>query len=232
MWICCWQVLWDSPNFILAGPNVCIAHDQPRCVPPPPKKAIKEKKDVTYSDLQYKPSGRDVVSSSSSLVHLSAHQHRSHANLIVILIPAGYGSRFLEWNSLTSFLPANGERFVHDQPRFTEIDVRWAADVSVGSQRCFGCGRHGVLPLGAAFDYDGLESQRVDMKACERPTRPGLQVELVYQAVEFAHLVQHCSYTWVRVRKHGQVAATEKAQEIGKLLLVHAQRVGVRKNKL
>ncbi len=210
-------------------------HDLFWCVSPKKyNNAIKEKetKDVSYSDLQYKPSGRDVVSSSSSLVHLSAHQHRSHANLVAVLIPAGNGSRFLERNSLTSFLPANGERFVHDQPRFTEIDVWRAADVSVGGQRCFGCGRHGVLPLGAVFDDDGLESQRVDVKACERPTRPGLLVALVYQAVEFSHLVQHCSYAWVGVRKHGQVAATEKAQDIGQLLLVHAQRVGVRKNKL
>lgn len=184
-------------------------------------------------DLQHQSGGRDVVPAPGGLVHLGAHQHGRHADLVVVLMPAADRPTLLQGDALAALLAADGERVIHDEARLAGVDVRGAADVAVGRERGLGGGRHGVLPLGAPGHDHGLEGQRVDVQPGQPPahgaaTAPiGVLVALVEEAVELPHLVQHGGHAGVGVREHGDVGALQQAEYVGKLLLIHSQGVGL-----
>lgn len=184
-------------------------------------------------DLQHQASGRDVVPATCRLENLSAHQHGSHADLVVVLGPAADGPVLLQRDPLAALLPADGEGVVHEEPGLAGVDVVGAADVAVGGERGLGRGRHGVLPLGAVRDDHGLEGQGVHVEASQRlglgvTSCRGLLVTLVDDAVDLPHLVEDGGHTGVGVGQHCDVGSLEKTQQVGELLFVHPQRVGLR----
>lgn len=182
-----------------------------------------------FLDLQHQASSGYVVSSSCRLVNLSAHQHRGHADLVVVLRPAADRLGLLQQDTLAALLPADGEGVVHDEPRLAGVDVVGATNMAVGCERGLGCGGHGVLPLGAVRHDDGLEGQRVHVKPRQRfdlsaPWRScscGVFAAPVENAVDLPHLVQNGCYARIGVRQHRDVGAFEQTQQVWKLLLIH-----------
>lgn len=186
-----------------------------------------------FLDLQHQASSWNVVPSTCGLVNLSAHQHWSYTDLIVVLGPAANRLALLQRDTLAALPPTNREGVVHDEPGFAGVNVVGATDVAVGSKRSLGGGRHGVLPLGAVCHNHGLKSQRVDMKPSQRlhlgavraALCAGILVTLVQNAIDLSHLVKDGCHARIWVWQHCDVGAFKKTQQVGELLFIHPQRV-------
>ena len=139
--------------------------------------------------------------------------------------------RGVKRNPFTAGFATGAKTIVHEDFGFGGVDFRLAANMTIGRQRSFRRRAGTVLPSRVLERHNGLIGQRVHVEPRQR-TPPVRRRRLFQQVEHGAHLVQNAGQARIWIGDEGDTARMQDGEEVGQLLLVHAQRIGVEEDGL